>query len=551
MTDRRTPLAVLLVAVVAFVAALVLFAALRGSPAEPGGSAVAGGAASAGAPGAAGTDTTGAAADAGAPRAAGTDTTGGAAGAEAPGAAGTDTTGGAAGARGSTAAAVARLQAEARARPRDARVLAALGEAYLQRVRETGDPSFYARADGVLRRARTLAPRSPQALTAAGTLALALHDFRGALAFGRAARRAEPPLVAPLGVVVDAQLELGRYGAAARTLQEMVDRKPGLASYARVSYFRELHGDLAGAEAAMRLAAAAGATGGAAEHVAFVETQVGDLAFARGHLRSARRAYRSALARVPGHLAASVGLARVAAAGGGPTKTIPAPTETAPARGTAAHGTAARGTATRRTTPHGTATLRTTPRGTAARGTAARGMTARGGLDAAIRRLRSVVARLPLPQYAVALGELELAAGRPRAARRDLALVRVQQRLLRAAGVDTDVDLALFEADHGAPRRAVALARAAWAQAPSVRSADALGWALTRAGRPAEGVRWARRALRLGSRDPAFLYHAGVAAAAAGERRAAVRWLRASLAANPHWSPLHAPRARRALEALR
>ena len=34
----------------------------------------------------------------------------------------------------------------------------------------------------------------------------------------------------------------------------MVDRKPNLAAYARVSYFRELHGDLDGALAAMRAA---------------------------------------------------------------------------------------------------------------------------------------------------------------------------------------------------------------------------------------------------------------------------------------------------------
>ncbi|WP_259314226.1 tetratricopeptide repeat protein [Capillimicrobium parvum] len=387
----------------------------------------------------------------------------------------------------STTAAIARLQGEARAHPGSALVLATLGSAYLQRVRETGDPSFYARADGVLRRALRLDPRSPDALTAGGTLALARHDFRGALRLGEAARRAAPALVAPLGVVVDAQVELGRYGAAARTLQEMVDRKPDLASYARVSYFRELHGDLAGAEKAMRLAVTAG--GGAPENVAYVQTLVGALAFARGDLAGAERASRSALAQDPGYVPAQAGLARVEAA--------------------------------------------------------------RGRLPRAIARLRGVVESLPLPQYAVALGETELAAGRVRAARRDLALVGAQERLLRAAGVDTDVDLALFEADHGSPGRAVTLARAAWAQAPSVRAADALGWSLTRAGRPAEGLRWARRALRLGSRDAAFLYHAGMAAARAGERGDARRLLRASLAGNPRWSPLYAPRARHALEALR
>ncbi len=94
------------------------------------------------------------------------------------------------------------------------------------------------------------------------------------------------------------------------------------------------------------------------------------------------------------------------------------------------------------------------------------------------------------------------------------------------------------------------LARRAWASAPSVRSADALGWAQTRAGDPAAGVRWARRALRLGSRDPMFLYHAGMAARAAGERSLARRWLTRALAANARFSPLYAPRAARALTGL-
>src|SRR4029079_4745008 len=133
---------------------------------------------------------------------------------------------------------------------------------------------------------------------------------------------------------------------------------------------------------------------------------------------------------------------------------------------------------------------------------------ATGDLRGAIARWRQVVARLPLPEYVIALGETEQAAARvaagararalARAARRDFALVHVQQKLLAAAGVNTDVELAIFEADHGSRARGIALARSAWRNAPSIRSADALGWALTRAGHPRDGLRWAHRALRLG-----------------------------------------------------
>ena len=156
---------------------------------------------------------------------------------------------------------------------------------------------------------------------------------------------------------------------------------------------------------------------------------------------------------------------------------------------------------------------------------------ATGHLASAISLLRGAVNRLPLPQYVVQLGETELAAGRTSQARRDLALVGIEERLLQANGVNTDVDLALFEASHGSPQRGVELARRAWSEAPSVRSADALGWALTRSGRPVAGLRWAHRALSLGSRDPNFLFHAGVAAFDAGTARSRVaisgsRWRR-------------------------
>src|SRR4051794_3010209 len=349
----------------------------------------------------------------------------------------------------------------------------------LQRVRETGDASYYVRAEGVLRGVR----RTPAVLTTLGTLALARHDFRGGLAYGLRARRLAPTTVKPLGVIVDAQVELGRYGDAARTLQTMLDEKPNLASYARVSYFRELHGDLDGAVRAMRLAVSAG--GAAPENVAYVQTLLGQLEYVRGRLGAARLAFRQALSRFPGYAPAAAGLARVDGA--------------------------------------------------------------QGRLRPAIRRLRRVVDRLPLPEYVIALGETELAAGMRAQARRDLALVGAEEKLLAANGVNTDTELALFEADHGSPARAVELARRAWRNAPSVRSADALGWALTSAGRPREGLHWARRALRLGSRDPMFLYHAGSSALRAGDRAAGGRWLRASLRLNPRFSPLYGPRAERSL----
>jgi tetratricopeptide (TPR) repeat protein len=382
---------------------------------------------------------------------------------------------------------IASLQAAIKRGSPGSAAYATLGDAYLQKARETFDPSYYARAESALREALRSDPRDAGALTAMGTLANARHDFAGGLRFGKRARSAAPGAAKPLGVIVDALVELGRFDAAGRALQQMVDRKPNLDSYARVSYFRELHGDLPGAIEAMRLAASAG--GDARENLAYVQTLLGNLELARGRVGAARDAYRLALSRYPEYAPAQAGLARADAA--------------------------------------------------------------RGDLAAAIRRYERVVERLPLPEYAVGLAEAELAAGRRADAGEDLALVEVQQRLQRRGGVNVDAEMALVEADHGNADRAVRLARAAWAGAPGVRAADALGWSLTRAGEPVAGLAYAQRALRLGSRDAVFLYHAGIAARDAGRAGLARRYLARALETNPRFSPLHAPRAERALEALR
>jgi tetratricopeptide (TPR) repeat protein len=373
--------------------------------------------------------------------------------------------------------------ATGKARPR---AYTQLGDAFFQRNRETADAGYLTRAEQAYRGALARDRRDAQAVVGLGTLAAARHDFRAALRYGLAARGLEPDSIAPYPAIVDAYVELGRYADARRALQRFVDLKPGLASYARVSYFRELHGDLRGAAQALELAVSAG--GNTPENTAYVQVLLGNLEFTRGRLGAAAHAYDAALASLPGYAPADAGLARVQAA--------------------------------------------------------------RGNLDAAIERLRGVVERRPLPEYAIALAETEIAADRRNEARVDLDVVRAEQRLLAANGVNTDVELAIFDADHGVAEHGVAVARRAWHAAPSVRSADALGWTLTRAGRPAEGLGYARRALRTGSRDPLFLYHAGIAARDANRTREARTLLSKALALNPRFSPLHAPAARKALEGL-
>jgi tetratricopeptide (TPR) repeat protein len=387
-------------------------------------------------------------------------------------------------AAGNTEALIGRLQTLLRADGRNARASALLGLAYQQRARETGDPSDYPRSEAALRRALELAPRDADTTAGLASLALARHQFRKALALGRRAHALAPFSATPYGIVGDALIELGRYRQAFAAFDRMVSLKPGVAAYSRISYARELLGDTSGAIEALELAVAAARP--QPEPTAWTRVQLGKLYFALGRLDEAARQYRAALAILPGYVYGLDALAQVEAA--------------------------------------------------------------EGRLSRAIELERAAVERIPLPQFAGALGDLYRIAGREREAREHYALVGVIERLLIANGVVTDLELALFNLDHGIRvAQALERARRAHAARPSIEADDILAWALERNGRCREALRYSERALRLGTLDALKFFHRGMIERCLGRDASARRWFSRALRTNPHFSVIWAPVARGAL----
>lgn len=380
-----------------------------------------------------------------------------------------------------TDAQIETLQSRLSKQQPDATILAELGAAYLQKARETGNPAFYGKAEEVLARSLKLEPENGDALNGMGQLALARHQFREALDWGERAVRVNPYRAANHGVAGDALVELGRYDEAVVAVQKMVDTRPDLASYARVSYLRELHGDIPGAIEAMQRAVAAG--GPAAENTAYVRVQLGNLYFNSNRPDEAERHYQFALQRVADYGPARAGLAQVRAA----------------------HSDDA----------------------------------------AAIELLTRAVEAMPLPEYVIALGDLYARTGRAGEAARQYDLVRALEKLFAANGADVDVETALFDADHGIDLpNALARARAGYERRPSIHAADVLAWTLHQSGRSQEAEPYMREALRLGTKDALKLYHAGMIADALGKSDEARAYLDQALAINPHFSLLHAEKAR-------
>jgi tetratricopeptide (TPR) repeat protein len=364
-----------------------------------------------------------------------------------------------------------------------------LGQAYLQKARETGDPGYYPKAEALFTQALDADAENAEALVGLGTLALARHQFSDALDWGEQARTRNPYHAPTYGVIADAQIELGKYDEAVQTVQAMVDLRPDLGSYARVSYLRELMGDQAGSLAAMEQAATAGS--GYPENVAWVRVQLGNLRFDGGFLMDAAREYDTALAAVPGYAPAVAGKARVAAA--------------------------------------------------------------QGDLTKAAELYAGAVQTIPLPEFVVAYGDVLEAAGKPDEAAAQFALVDAMQRIYAANGVDTDLELALYTADHGSPEdlpRAVEQAQAAVAARPSVVAWDVLAWTLYRSGELDEAAEASTQALRLGTPNALMHFHAGMIAAARGDDARAITHLETALEINPSFSVRYAPEARATLDRL-
>ncbi len=387
----------------------------------------------------------------------------------------------------SSEAYVEKMQARIRHNSQDADAYAQLGLARLQQVRETADATLYTQAEMAFQSALTHDPQQIDALVGQGQLALARHDFHTALTWGNQARQLNPYRAAALGILVDAYVELGEYEQAATTLQQMVDLRPDLASFTRVSYLRELYGDVPGAIEAMQRAVDTGAPGH--ENTLWAQTQLANLYFHSGRWDEAEQLYRQALVFQPDYAYALAGMANVAAA--------------------------------------------------------------RGYAETAISIYVGLAERHPLVSFVIALGDLYTATGQTAAAAQQYELVGVIQALNADAGMNVDLELALFDADQGVdPQKTAAAARAVYDRRPSIHAADALAWALYQAGDYQEAASYSQEALRLGTQDALLHYHAALIAHALGDLEAARSHLRQVQAINPAFSIRYADSARSLLAQL-
>ncbi|WP_251052859.1 MULTISPECIES: tetratricopeptide repeat protein [unclassified Streptomyces] len=195
------------------------------------------------------------------------------------------------------------------------------------------------------------------------------------------------------------------------------------------------------------------------------------------------------------------------------------------------------------------AALRAAPGDSALLETRARAHLALGDTAKALGDYRAAIAIAPLPHYLLGLGELEQSLGNRVRAEESYALLRAQDRIREAAGDPADTDAILFEADHGDPKRALAMAEQTLRTRPFVAVHDAYAWALHQAGRDTEALVQADKALAQGTRSALFHYHRAAIHHVLGDTEAARRDLTEALR-EPAFHPLHADAARTLLQRI-
>lgn len=340
----------------------------------------------------------------------------------------------------------------------DPRVQIGLISAYLQKLRETGDFTYLDRASKLVDRMLEKDGGNFTALRFQNEIDLQRHDFKAVAERARDMLKYAPSDQGTWGNLGDASMELGEYDQAGQAYSKMFALRPNLASYNRLAYYRFVTGDPAGAIQLMLDAIDAGDP--ALENIAWCQAELGDMYFKIGKLEAAASAYRSAAELFPGLHRAHAGLGKVAAA--------------------------------------------------------------QGSIPTAIRQYEHAQAIVPLVEYAGALEDLYTAAGMTAKAQQQRDLLAAIEKIGKVTNEKTNRNLALLLADHARELPlALELMRTEIPIRGDVYTWDALSWVLFKSGQLPEAKIASAKALKLGTPEPVFYYHASNIAQASGDSRAA------------------------------
>jgi len=369
-----------------------------------------------------------------------------------------------------TDARIAWLEKAVAREPRNVALENQLAGAYLQKVRETVDFGYLDRAEKILARVLESDDGNYEALRMREVADMEWHHFHAAAELSGTLISLHPGDAWNYGILGDASMEMGDYERAGAAYQKMMALRVDQSSLNRASWHEFVSGRPRQAIGMMQQAIDAGAQ--SPENTAWCLVDLGNLYFKTGAIEAAAASYRRARETFPGYHAAHAGMGRALAA--------------------------------------------------------------QGKYAEAIEEYRKAQGSVPLPDYAAALEQLYTLTSKPEEARKQRELIDFVDRMARAAAEKTNRNLAIIYADQGRNLdRALELVEAEFKERGDVYTYDAEAWVLFQRKDYERAEQAARKAVRLGTPEPGFYYHAGRIAAAVGNKDDARRWLGRALELNP------------------
>lgn len=374
--------------------------------------------------------------------------------------------------------------------PQNARAYQGLGDALIRKARETGDPSYFNRAEEALKKSLEINPDNAGAMRHLSYVFYSRHEFEAAAVHAGKAIEMDSTDGDSYGILGDALMETGAYEKAEDAYDKMMQREESLYSYSRRAGLKSMRGDSAGAIADLERAVAAGkAAKQPAESIAWAEWQLGSDHFVLGQIAPAESFYRQSLETFPNYYRALAGLAQVRAA--------------------------------------------------------------QKKYGEAIDLYRKAVAILPMPEYIAALGDVYRKTGKPDEARKQYELVEYIGKLSALNKALYNRELAYFYADHDIKlKEGLELARRELEYRRDIYAYDVLAWNLYKNGQSEKAGEAIREALKLNTKDAKLFYHAGMIYHRLGDKQKAREYLSRALETNPHFHIFFAETAARTLKDL-
>jgi len=373
---------------------------------------------------------------------------------------------------------IAQFETRVKEDPRDFISFTILGQLYSRRGRDKSDLSDFARAEQSFNHALRLSPEHAAAKSGLAAAYASQHKFSEALAVARELYQKNPASLDALATMADALLETGQYREGEEAIAKLTEKIGEIpAILARRAQLSELKGQTGPAVTLLqRGVETMRKTADPPTEIAWFEARLGDVYYHSGCLAESERHFDAALALYNTYPLGLAGLGDIRAA--------------------------------------------------------------QGRLEDARDLYARAVAESPTPRRLFDLGTIEERLGNaPAAAERYTA----GEEMIRKAAENQAAyyrELSMFYAERlGKAADALDLAQKDLALRKDVRGYDVLAWALYRNKRFDEAKAAIGDAMKLGTRDPDFFYHAGMIYDALGDRAKAAGYLEEAARISPRGRP--------------